>query len=64
MDKKMYDLAAWAVKTAKTAGANDCRVSINSERFVEISYRDRKPENIKEALTKGLFIQIYVNNRY
>ncbi len=64
MDKKMYDLAAWAVKMAKTAGADDCRVSFNSERFVEISYRDRKPENIKEASTKGMYIQIYANNRY
>ena len=60
----MYDLAAFAVKTAKSAGADDCWVSINSERFVEISYRERKPENIKEASTKGLYIQIFANKRY
>lgn len=64
MNKEMYDLAAFAVKTAKSAGANDCRVSINSGRLVEISYRERKPENIKEASTRGLYIQFFVNDRY
>lgn len=64
MNKRMHDLATWAIKAAKSAGVNDCRVSINSRRFVEISYRDRKPENIKEATTRGLFIEVYVNNRY
>jgi len=64
MKKEMQDLAAWVVKTAKSAGADDCRVNINSQRNVEISYREHKPENIKEATTKGLYIQLYVNGRY
>ena len=64
MNKEMYDLADWAIKTVKAAGANDCRVSIQSQRFVEISYRQRKPENIKEASQRGLSIDIYVNCRY
>ncbi|MBD3288712.1 TldD/PmbA family protein, partial [candidate division KSB1 bacterium] len=64
MNRQMYDLAQWSIETAKAAGADDCRVSIDSERFVEIGYRERKPETIKEASTKGLDIQIYVNGRY
>ncbi len=64
MKKEMHDLAAWSIKTAKSAGADDCRVSINSERFVDISYREHKPENIKEASTRGLSINIYVDGRY
>lgn len=64
MNKDMYDLAAWTVKTTKSEGANECRVGISSERFVEISYRERKPENIKEASTQGLRIEIFVNGRY
>jgi len=64
MKKEMQDLAAWVVKTAKSAGADDCRVNINSQRNVEISYRKHKPENIKEATTKGLYIQLFVNGRY
>jgi len=64
MDKKIRELAAWAIKTAKSAGANDCRVQIESEREVQVTYRDRKPENIKEASTRGLYIQIFANGRY
>lgn len=64
MKKEMHDLAAWSIKTAKSAGADDCRVSINSERFVDISYREHKPENIKEASTRGLSLNIYVDGRY
>ena len=64
MNKELFDLAEWSVKTAKSAGADDCRVNINKERFVEISYRERKPENIKEASTRGLYIEVFVNNRY
>jgi len=64
MKKEMYDLAAWAIKVAKSAGADDCRASLNRQRFVDISYRERKPENIKEASTRGLFIEIFVNGRY
>lgn len=64
MKKEMYDLADWSIKTAKSAGADECRVGINSERFVEISYRERKPENIKEASTKGLFIEVYADGRF
>ena len=64
MNKDIKNLAEWSIKTAKSAGADDCRVGINSERQVEISYRERKPETIKEASTRGLSIQVYVNGRY
>ncbi|MHC4541408.1 MAG: TldD/PmbA family protein, partial [Planctomycetota bacterium] len=64
MNKQMHDLAAWSIKTAKAAAADDCRVEISSRRFVEVSYRQRKPENLKEASTRSLNIEIYVNHRY
>jgi PmbA protein len=64
MKQELYDLAEWASKTAKSAGANDCRASVEAERLVEISYRERKPENLKEASTKGLQIEIYADGRY
>ena len=64
MNKKMYDLAKWAIKTASTAGADACRVSIDGGRFVEIAYRKRNPENIKEAARQTLSLQIFVNNRW
>jgi len=64
MNKEMYDLTAWTVKTAKSAGADECRAGVGSERFVNISYRDHKPENIKEATTKQLGLEVFVNGRY
>ena len=64
MKKELYDLAEKALRIAKSSGADDCRVSIGGQRFVEIGYRDRKPETIKEASTKGLRVEIYVNKRY
>jgi PmbA protein len=64
MNQEMLDLAAQSLKIAKTAGANQCRVVVWRGRTVEISYRERKPETIKEAGTRGLFVEIFVNGRY
>jgi len=64
MKKELHDLAEKAIQIAKSSGADDCRVAVGGERFVEIGYRDRKPENIKEATTKGLRVEIFVNKRY
>ncbi len=64
MNKEMYDLAAWVIKTAKSAGADHYRAGISNERFVNISCRERKPETIKEASTRALGFEVYVNGRY
>jgi PmbA protein len=64
MNKEMLDLVAWVIKTTKTAGADNCKVNLDNNRSVEISYRDRQPENIKEASTKALNIEIYANKRF
>jgi PmbA protein len=64
MNKEMQDLASWVIKATKAAGADNCKVNLDSNRSVEISYRDRQPENIKEASTKALNIEIYVNKRF
>jgi PmbA protein len=64
MNTEIKDIALWALQTAKAEGVDECRVGLNSERFIEIGYRDRKPENIKEASRRELFIEVFVNNRY
>ena len=64
MKKELYDLAAWGIETAKAAGAAASRINISSARTVRIGYRERKPETIKEASTKSLSLEIFVNNRY
>jgi PmbA protein len=62
--QEFRDLAGWVINQAKLAGANDCKVSISKRRFVEINYRDRKPEVIKEATTQGLYLEVFINNRF
>ena len=65
MNKDMLDLAALAIETAKAAGAGACRPRPSAaSRSVEISYRERKPETIKEAATRDLQLNLYVDGRY
>jgi len=64
MKNELLELAACAIQTAKSAGTNHCRATIVNDRSVEISYRERKPENIKEASKKNLSLDFYVDGRY
>ncbi|MBN1466891.1 TldD/PmbA family protein [candidate division KSB1 bacterium] len=63
MSKEM-NLCEFVLETAKIAGADDCRVAFSKNRFVEVQYRQHKPETVKEAATLGVDIDIYVNGRY
>lgn len=62
--QQFHELASWVIDQAKKSGASDCKVSISKTKFVEINYRDRKPEVIKEATTQGLYLEVFANNRY
>lgn len=64
MNKQMYDLCKWVLETAGKAGAKDLRVSLGKNRFVEIQYRDKKPEIIKQATTLQMGIDLFVAGRY
>jgi len=58
------ELADWVTDFALKAGATDCRVGLSKRRFIEINYRDRKPDTLKEASTRNLNLGVYINNRY
>jgi PmbA protein len=64
MSNELMDLAGWTIKEARGAGADEARVRIFSNRQVEISYRERKPETIKEASTRALSVEIFAKGRY
>ncbi|MCI5209456.1 MAG: hypothetical protein D3910_11825, partial [Candidatus Electrothrix sp. ATG2] len=64
MSKEMSELCSWVINTAKKAGADDCKVRIAKRRFVEVEYREKKPETIKEASTQQLAVNMYVQGRY
>ena len=62
--KNKLELAQWAVEYAKKVGADDGAVNIVNRRDVDIEYRDRKLEKLKESTQNSLSIHIYVNQRY
>jgi PmbA protein len=58
------ELAAWVLARAKAAGAKDCRVKVSGRRFVSVSYRERRPELVSEAGTRGLSLEVYADGHY
>jgi PmbA protein len=64
MNQEMAALCRRVLKIAKQNGAEACKVGLAKARQVDLSYRDQKPEMVKEALTQVLTLEIYVNQRY
>lgn len=58
------ELAEWVIDRTLKAGAKECRVSLSKSRLIEINYRERKPETLKEASTRNLNLEVFVDNRY
>lgn len=58
------ELAEWVIDRTLKAGAKDCRISLSKRRFVEINYREHKPDTLKEAMIRDLNLGVYVDNRY
>lgn len=64
MNKELLDLATWTMEAAQSAGAAAAAVAITGSRRVQVSYRERRPENISEAATRDMSVRLYVNGRY
>jgi PmbA protein len=64
MSKEMINICESVLQLAKEAGANDCRVAFNKNRFVKVGYRKQKPELVNEALTQNIDIQVFVDGCY
>ncbi|MBN1414711.1 MAG: TldD/PmbA family protein [Bacteroidales bacterium] len=64
MNKAMQELLNWAVDQAKKTGAADCKITLSKRRFVEIRYREKKPDAIKEATTQNLNLEVFLNGKY
>lgn len=58
------ELAEWVINRTIKAGAKECRVSLSKSRLIEINYRERKPDTLKEASTRNLNLEVFVGNRY
>ncbi len=62
--QEFRELADWVINATLQKGAKECRIKISRQRFVEINYRDRKPEVIKEATTRNISLEVFADNRY
>jgi len=63
-NKERLDLAQWATEYALTSGADEASVSISNRREIEIEFRDKKLEKLKESTQNSLSLNIYAQNRY
>ena len=48
MNKEMFELCNWVIKTTKSAGADNCKVYISKNRFVNLENREHKLQTVKE----------------
>jgi PmbA protein len=62
--QEMLDLCARAVQKVRQAGAENCKATVDRSRFVDIQYREKKPETIQEAGKQTLSVDIYADGRY
>ncbi len=62
--KERKELAKWAMKQALKNGADESAVTINNRREVEINYRDKQLDKLKESTQNGLSLTIYVGHKF
>ncbi len=64
MNTEMLNTCNWVLEAARKAGAKECKAALSRTRSVDIEYREKKPETIKEATTQSLGVEIFVDGRY
>jgi predicted Zn-dependent protease len=64
MGQEMLDVCTNALALAKKAGAGEAKARLTRMRTIEIEYRQRKPEKIKESTTQDLSVEVYVDGRW
>ncbi len=62
--KERLDLAQWVVRNAVEKGADEAAVVLNNRREIEVEYRDKQLDKLKESTKNSLSIKIYTSNRY
>ncbi|MBN1782802.1 TldD/PmbA family protein [bacterium] len=62
--KDRFNLAQWVMETAKKCGASEAAVSLNNRREIEIEYRDKQLDKVKESVENSLNLDIYADQKY
>jgi PmbA protein len=60
----LLDITRRAAELAKRKGATDAAAGTYRARHVEVAWRDGRIENVTEATTRGLGLELYVDGRY
>ncbi len=60
----LLDITRRAAALAKRKGASDAAAGTYRARHVEVAWRDGRVENVTEATTRGLGLELYVDGRY
>ncbi|HEX2867600.1 MAG TPA: TldD/PmbA family protein [Ignavibacteriales bacterium] len=63
-NKERLQLAEWAMNQAIKSGADESSAAIYNSRDIEIEYRDKKLETMKESTRNSLSLEIYADKRY
>jgi PmbA protein len=60
----LLDITRRAAELARRKGASDAAAGSYRARHVEVAWRDGRVENVSEATTRGLGLELYVDGRY
>jgi PmbA protein len=60
----LLDITRRAAALAKEKGAGDAAAGSYRARHVEVAWRDGRVENVSEATTRGLGLELFVDGRY
>jgi PmbA protein len=60
----LLDVTRRAAALARRKGASDAAAGSYRARHVEVAWRDGRVENVSEATTRGLGLELYVDGRY
>ena len=60
----LLDITRRAAELARRKGASDAAAGSYRARHVEVAWRDGRVENVTEATTRGLGLELYVEGRY
>lgn len=63
MNEKI-ELANWVIKQTLKQGANEAAVSMSNQRQVDVEFRDKKLDKLKESTQNSLTLDIYYDHRF
>ena len=64
MNAELKKIAADTLEKCKKYGADASKAVINQRRFIEVNYRERRLDKIKEATSRRLSLDIFVDEKY